>query len=58
MLNENEAGDVRRIAELALKAGEAQDRAFVNASELELDEPIRRRRRAPGRRSRLCSAAR
>ena len=39
MLNENEAGDVRRIAELALKAGEAQDRAFVNASVLELDEP-------------------
>jgi hypothetical protein len=39
MLNDNETGDIRRIAELAQKAGEAQDRAFVNASVLELDEP-------------------
>lgn len=39
MLNDNETGDIRRIAELALKAGEAQDRAFVNAAVLELDEP-------------------
>ena len=39
MLNDTEAGDIRRIAELALKAGEAQDRAFVNAAGLELDEP-------------------
>ena len=39
MLNDNEAGEVRRIAELAQAAGEAQDRAFVNAAVLELDEP-------------------
>jgi hypothetical protein len=39
MLNDNEAGEVRRIAGLAQAAGEAQDRAFVNASELDLDEP-------------------
>ena len=39
MLNDNEAGDIRRIAQLALKAGEAQDRAFVNTAVLELDEP-------------------
>jgi len=39
MLNDNETSDIRRIAELAQKAGEAQDRAFVNASVLELDEP-------------------
>jgi Protein of unknown function (DUF3775) len=39
MLNDNEAGEIRRIAQLAQTAGEAQDRAFVNASVLELDEP-------------------
>ena len=39
MLNDNEAGGIRRIAQLALKAGAAQDRAFVNAAVLELDEP-------------------
>jgi hypothetical protein len=39
MLNDTEAREIRRIAELALKAGEAHDRAFVNAAQLELDEP-------------------
>jgi hypothetical protein len=39
MLNDNEAAEIRRIAGLALAAGEAHDRAFINAAELDLDEP-------------------
>ena len=39
MLTDNETGDIRRIAELALAAREARNRAFLNAARLELDEP-------------------
>src|SRR3954452_23900584 len=39
MLDDREAGEIRRVAALALAAGETHDRAFVNAAELELDEP-------------------
>ncbi len=39
MLNAREVGEIRRVTELALAAGEAHDRAFVNAAELDLDEP-------------------
>jgi hypothetical protein len=39
MLNDNEAAEIRRFAELAQAAGEAHHRAFLNAAELDLDEP-------------------
>jgi hypothetical protein len=39
MLHDDDAGAVRRIADLALAAREARDRAFLNAAKLELDEP-------------------
>lgn len=40
MLNDNEAGEIRRIAQLAAAARDARDRALLNAAELDLDEPI------------------
>ena len=39
MLNDNEAAEIRRIAELAQAAAEEHHRAFVTAAELELDAP-------------------
>jgi hypothetical protein len=40
MLNEKEAAEIRRIAELAAAAREARDRGLQNAAQLELDEPM------------------
>jgi hypothetical protein len=39
MLNENDAAEIRRIADLAAAARKARDNAFLNAAALELDEP-------------------
>ena len=39
MLNEHEAAEIRRIAQLAAAAREARDRALQNATQLDLDEP-------------------
>ncbi|MGD9616128.1 MAG: DUF3775 domain-containing protein [Alphaproteobacteria bacterium] len=39
MLHNDDAGAIRHIADLALAAREARDRAFLNAAKLELDEP-------------------
>jgi hypothetical protein len=39
MLNDNEAAEIRRIAQLAAAARDARDRALRNAAQLDLDEP-------------------
>ena len=56
MLNEDEAGEVRRIAELAQAAGEAQDRAFLNVPYSNWTSRIRRKQK--GARSMISASRR